>query len=139
MQGGIKLSMSLSKGSILEGLVTGITKFGAFVQLPGGETGLVHISEIANTYVKDVNEYLQKDDVVKVKVLSIGDDGKVGLSIKQAQETEKEKARDSARQNQKFEDKLTKFMKESDERQQDLKRHTEAKRGGRGGPYGQAF
>ncbi len=123
--------MSFSVGSILEGAVKGITKFGAFVMLPNGETGLVHISEIANTYVKDINEHLKVDDVVKVKVLSVGKEGRVALSIKQAVEVRKDKAKKPGTG---FEDMLTRFMKESDERQQDLRRNTESKRGGRG-PY----
>ena len=75
--------MDLEVGAILEGKVTGITKFGAFVQLPGGSSGLVHISEIANAYVSDVNEYLKLGDTVKVKVIGINDAGKINLSIKQ--------------------------------------------------------
>ena len=77
--------MNLEVGEILEGKVTGITKFGAFVQLPGGVSGLVHISEIANAYVNDVNEYLSMGDTVKVKVIAINEAGKINLSIKQTQ------------------------------------------------------
>ena len=75
--------MDLEVGTILEGKVTGITKFGAFVQLPGGASGLVHISEIANAYVSDVNDYLKMGDAVKVKVIGINEAGKINLSIKQ--------------------------------------------------------
>jgi S1 RNA binding domain protein len=126
--------MSLVVGAIIEGVVTGITHFGAFVLLPEGETGLVHISEVADTYVKDINQHLQKKDRVKVKVLSIDGKGKIGLSIKQASSNghahhSKKVSRMS------FEDKLTKFLKESDERLQDLRRNTESKRGGRGSPF----
>ena len=78
--------MSIEVGNILEGVVTGITKFGAFVELPGGKVGLVHISEVADVYVKDVNDFLKEKDKVKVKVLSVDDHGKIGLSIKQLQE-----------------------------------------------------
>ncbi len=77
--------MDLVVGEVLEGKVTGITKFGAFVQLPGGASGLVHISEIANAYVSDVNEYLSMGQTVKVKVVSINEAGKINLSIKQIQ------------------------------------------------------
>ena len=77
--------MELEIGSIVEGKVTGITKFGAFVLLPGGQSGLVHISEIANAFVSDVNDYLHMGDMVKVKILSINEAGKINLSIKQAQ------------------------------------------------------
>ena len=78
-----RVRMELEVGAILEGKVTGITKFGAFVQLPGGVSGLVHISEIANAYVSDVNDYLHLGDIVKVKVISINEAGKINLSIKQ--------------------------------------------------------
>ena len=70
--------MSIAVGIILDGVVTGITKFGAFVELPGGKTGLVHISEVADAYVKDVNDYLKDKDKVKVKVISIDEKGKIG-------------------------------------------------------------
>ena len=77
--------MEFTVGEVLEGKVTGITKFGAFVQLPGGMSGLVHISEIANAFVNDVNDFLSMGEIVKVKVLSINDEGKINLSIKQVQ------------------------------------------------------
>ena len=75
--------MELAVGEILEGKVTGITKFGAFVQLPGGVSGLVHISEIANAFVNDVNDFLKMGEVVRVKILSINEAGRINLSIKQ--------------------------------------------------------
>lgn len=74
-------------GAIIEGKVTGITKFGAFVTMPEGASGLVHISEIANTYVNDVNEYLSVGQKVKVKVVGITPEGKINLSIKKASDT----------------------------------------------------
>lgn len=123
--------MSLEVGAIVEGVVTGITHFGAFVQLASGETGLVHISEVADTYVKDINDHLSKNDKVMVKILSVDGNGKIGLSIKKA-------APNSGRGHHNrgsrlsFEDKLNKFLKDSDERLQDLRRNTESKRGGRG-------
>ena len=76
--------MELEIGAIQEGKVTGITKFGAFVQLPGGASGLVHISEIANAFVNDVNDYLKVGDMVKVKILGVNEAGKINLSVKQA-------------------------------------------------------
>lgn len=76
----------LEVGLILEGKVTGITKFGAFVALPGGKSGLVHISEVANAYVSDINEHLSNGQEVKVKVIAISPDGKINLSIKKAVE-----------------------------------------------------
>ncbi|HHX95802.1 MAG TPA: S1 RNA-binding domain-containing protein [Clostridia bacterium] len=123
--------MSLAVGNIVEGVVTGITKFGAFVELPGGITGLIHISEVADTYVKDVNDFLKEKQQVKVKVINIGDDGKIGLSIKQLNASPRGNKNRSKGREISFEDKMAKFLKESDERQQDLRRNTESKRGGR--------
>lgn len=77
--------MQVEVGAVVEGTVTGITKFGAFVSLPDGRSGLVHISEIANTYVNDVNEFLKLGDKVKVRVLAVTPDGKINLSIKKAE------------------------------------------------------
>ncbi len=76
--------MEFGVGSILEGKVTGITKFGAFVALPENKSGLVHISEIAYSYVNDVHEHLQEGQQVKVKVISIDDNNRINLSIKKA-------------------------------------------------------
>ena len=76
--------MQLEVGSILEGKVTGITKFGAFIELPGGKTGMVHISEVAASYVKEISDYLSLNQMVKVKIIGITPEGKVSLSIKQA-------------------------------------------------------
>ncbi len=71
-------------GSIVEGKVTGITKFGAFVELEGGSVGMVHISEVSQSYVNDISEHLKEQQMVKVKILNIGDNGKISLSIKRA-------------------------------------------------------
>ena len=76
--------MDLEAGMVLEGKVTGITKFGAFVDLEDGKTGMVHISEVAPTFVNDINDYLKEGQTVKVKVLSVGEGGKISLSIKKA-------------------------------------------------------
>lgn len=142
--------MSLEIGAIVEGEVTGITNFGAFVQLPEGKVGLVHISEVSNAYVKDVHDFLKEHDKVKVKVLTIDERGKIGLSIKQAEppappkpvrppvESRERRGANRSQGNAKaalplsFEDKLSKFLKDSDDRMLDLKRNTESKRGGRG-------
>ena len=80
------MAVSMEVGSVLEGKVTGITKFGAFVSLPEGKSGLVHISEIAYTYVNDVKDYLQEGQEVKVKVIGIDDNGRINLSIKKTQD-----------------------------------------------------
>ena len=136
--------MALEVGAIVEGEVSGITNFGAFVQLPEGKVGLIHISEVSNVYVKDVHDFLKEKDKVTVKVLSIDEKGKIGLSIKQLEEAPVKPMR-MPRMAVKaenhvprpagpvsFEDKLSRFMKESDDRLLDLKRNTESKRGGRG-------
>ncbi|HEY8486619.1 MAG TPA: S1 RNA-binding domain-containing protein [Limnochordales bacterium] len=126
--------MALEVGSIVEGKVTGITHFGAFVQLPDGNTGLVHISEIADTYVRDVRDYLTENQVVKVKVIHI-QDGKIGLSIRQVYGPPQRSfgGRGGGRgRNGSFEEKLQRFLKESEQRQADLRRSMESKRGGRG-------
>ena len=83
--------MALEVGSIVEGTVSGIAKFGAFVELPENKVGLVHISEVANEYVSDVAQYLKVKDTVKVKVISIDAKGKIALSVKQAQPKMEEK------------------------------------------------
>ncbi len=142
--------MSLEVGAIVEGEVSGITNFGAFVQLPEGKVGLIHISEVSNVYVKDVREFLKEHDKVKVKVLSIDERGKIGLSIKQltpppAPQPKPQRPQGENRERRgprpqaakvapvlSFEDKLSKFLKDSDDRMLDLKRNTESKRGGRG-------
>ena len=76
--------MELEIGSIYEGKVTGITKFGAFVLLPTGKSGMVHISEVANTFVSDINDYLKEGQAVTVKLISIDQQGRINLSIKKA-------------------------------------------------------
>jgi len=128
----------------VEGVITGITNFGAFVELPGGSTGLVHISEVHDDYVKDISDFYKKSDKVAVKVLSVENNGKIGLSIKQAKKgysppKKKEKKKSETKNKASFEDKMNRFLKESDERLLDLKRNTESKRGGRGGSYREAF
>lgn len=77
--------MLLEVGTIVEGKVTGITKFGAFVALPEGKSGMVHISEVANAYVNDIHDHLSDGQTVKVKIISFTPDGKINLSIKKAE------------------------------------------------------
>ena len=128
----------------MEGTVTGITNFGAFIELPNGKTGLVHISEVADTFVEDVRQFLKERDRVQVKVLGLNEKGKYDLSIKQVSTREappppreehhhqyhrERKSRHINPEDMTFEDKLQKFLKESEERLLDLKRNTEAKRG----------
>ncbi len=116
--------MELTVGSIFDGKVTGIMKFGAFVSLPEGRSGLVHISEIAYSYVSDVNEYLKVGQEVKVKIIGIDETGRINLSIKKTQEPPTRPARRPAPQMNtrpaapaqpaSFEDKLKQFMQDSD-------------------------
>ena len=125
--------MAIDVGSIVEGVVTGITNFGAFIELPDRVTGLVHISEVADAYVKDVRDYLKEQDHVKVKVIHVDEKGKIGLSIKQANPPVRSVSRERRLPpTVSFEDKLAKFIKDSDERQTEFRRATDSKRGGRG-------
>jgi S1 RNA binding domain protein len=78
--------MLFEVGTVLDGRVTGITKFGAFVALPGGKSGMVHISEVANAYVSDIHDHLSEGQNVKVKVINLTPEGKINLSIKKAEE-----------------------------------------------------
>ncbi|MCK9478920.1 MAG: S1 RNA-binding domain-containing protein [Firmicutes bacterium] len=132
--------MEVEIGSIVEGKVTGITKFGAFVQLENGKTGLVHISEVALDYVKDINEHLKPDEVVRVKVISVDEKGKVSLSIKKVAEEEKRRAgrrpeevdfsAKPIKNEMSFEDKIKMFMQDSDEKISSLRRNSDPKRRG---------
>lgn len=152
-------SMQLEVGSIVEGRVTGITAFGAFVALPGGKSGLVHISEVANTYVSDIHTFLTVGQTVQVKILSVSPEGKINLSIRQAQPGSTERrppraprtemkpaARPAApaapRRNedayvprtsgdQSFEDKLKLFMQESDRKISGSRIYDQQKKGTR--------
>ena len=138
-------------GEILEGKVSGITKFGAFVALPGGKSGLVHISEVANAFVSDVSEHVQVGQTVKVKLLSVTPEGKINLSIKRAlpeqpradvrpKRPEQPVHATSAPRaphnvppaaetsgNQEFEDRIKKFMQESESRIADSRMYAEHK------------
>ena len=143
--------MELAVGQVLEGTVTGITKFGAFVSLEGGKSGLVHISEVANAYVSDVHDHVEIGQKVKVKVLSLGEAGKINLSIKRAQESPRTSSASNYRRpaqaahtvparqscgpaqgqvapptgNQDFEDRLKRFMQESDSKIADNRIYSE--------------
>ncbi len=138
--------MVLEPGTIVEGKVTGITQFGAFVSLEGGKTGLVHISEVAIEYVKDIKDHLKEGDAIKAKVLSVDNAGKISLSVKQALIDEKKVAKKSApkkvqhkpddydwakkpSQPASFEDMLAKFKQDSDEKLHDVKKAMDSKRG----------
>ena len=77
--------MAVSAGEIVEGKITGITKFGAFAELPEHQVGMVHISEVSNSFVKDINDYIEKGQEVRVKILTVDENGKISLSIKQVE------------------------------------------------------
>ena len=138
-----KHTMELTVGAILEGKVKSITNFGAFIALPEGKTGLVHISEVANTYVSDVRQHLTEGQDVKVMVLSV-ETGKVNLSIKRLEAKPQREdrparpapARPSAPRtptpppapktaDQLFEEKLKKFMSESDSKISSIRQYSD--------------
>lgn len=130
--------MSLEIGQILDGEVSGIKSFGAFVTIGDGQTGLVHISEVASEYVEDINKYLKNGQKVKVCVTAVGDGNKISLSIRRANEAAKKEKPSRPEQFEwqtvdeglSFEEKMNKFKKVSDEKLHDIKRKTESKRGG---------
>lgn len=139
--------MQVEVGAILEGKVTGITKFGAFVELPGGKTGMVHISEVAQTYVKEIRDHVTENQMVKVKVLSISEEGKISLSMKKAVDPPPRHGHAAPRavspgrpggfewqplssESASFEDMMSKFKQTSDEKILDLKRSVDGKHGG---------
>lgn len=136
---------TLEVGAVVEGIVKGITRFGAFVELPNGQTGLVHISEVANTFVNDINQFLKQEDKVRVKVLFL-DGKKIGLSIKQADPAYRQQRPDDRRpagggrmegrgRPRSLEDMLSKFMRDSEDKQSTLRRR-QLGRGGTGGGGG---
>lgn len=124
----------VSIGALVEGTVSRITTFGAFIDLGAGLSGLVHISEVAQAYVKDVNDYLHVGDKVRVKVLSMDAPNKIGLSVKQAEAPKPEVVRErppaprTPAKAEAFEDKLARFMKDSNDKLGELKRHQEGRK-----------
>lgn len=148
----------LEIGKIYNGKVKGITQYGAFVDIDGGGTGMVHISEIANTFVNEIRDHLTENQEVKVKVIGINEAGKVSLSIKKAadnnqaapaapRQPKQKKFGDGGQNRSKpniwepkkqpplselsFEDMMSRFKQTSEERQCDLKRSTDRKNGTR--------
>ena len=126
--------MPLSIGEILEGKVTKLLPYGAIVELSDDVTGLVHISEIAQSYVKEVSDYLHEGDEVQVKILAEKEPGKWELSIKHADPKFAESTgggdRGSRGVSKGFERRLSDFMQESNRRQNEIRRSREARRGG---------
>lgn len=147
--------MQLEVGTIIEGKVAGITNFGAFVELPNGKTGMVHISEISTDFVKDIKDYLKIGQITKAKIINISEKNEIALSIKklmQPKTNPKTTARSNKLQNTEkvhkstrpenfdwrnskksspasFEEMLSSFKHRSEEKISDLKRATESKRG----------
>ena len=140
--------MAIEVGNVFEGRVTGVKPFGAFVALPEGRVGMVHISEVSNEFVQDINAVLHDGDSVKVQVINIAPDGKIALSIKRllpppprpAREG-RGPARDAAPRvwqpkaparsdNMSFEDMMSRFKSQSEEKMADLANETNNRRGG---------
>lgn len=152
MREDLAVSMEFGVGSVLEGKVTGITKFGAFVSLPEGKSGLVHISEIAYSYVNDVKDHLKEGQEVKVKVIGIDENGRINLSIKKAMDPPSRPAgqgrpmgrpgghngggfrgKPAPAEPASFEDRLKQFMAASDSKLSELRQseRRSSRRGGR--------
>lgn len=145
--------MAIEIGSTVDGVVVKVTEYGAIVRMQGGKTGLIHISEIADTFVRDVKEYFKEHDRVRVRVLSVNSKGRYELSTKQVEQPpqsllspksaktierppevidlgpEPESEMETTAVAQSFEERLSRFVKESEERLLQLKRNIESKRG----------
>ena len=144
--------MQLSVGTVVEGKVSKITNFGAFINIDGGGSGMVHISEVANTYVKDINEHLKVGDSVKAKVVAINENHKIALSIKALLPPEPKPQQNRSRDSRgprgnntyvyqppkpytpatgdAFEDMMARFKRTSDDKMSDLSRVMDTRRGG---------
>ena len=139
-------------GSTVEGTIVKLAEYGAIVRLQGGKTGLIHISEIADTFVRDVKEYFKEQDRVRVKILSVNNKGRYELSTKNIEQPEQEAPREKKKPSERppevinlgpdsgkeehhghmhagFEDRLQHYMKDSQERLLDIKRNIEGRRG----------
>lgn len=121
--------MPIEVGAIVEGTVSRLAPYGAFIALDSGETGLVHISEIDRNFVREVTDYLRENDRVTVKIVGIKDGGKIDLSIKQASPDWSPEPPRRRGTNPEFEQKLKRFMKQSEENLVDWRRQRESKRG----------
>ncbi len=157
--------LAIEVGSIFEGKVTGVKPFGAFVALPEGQVGMVHISEVANEFVQDITAILHEGQQVKVKVINVAPDGKIGLSIKRLLAPAPRASREDRRgapaggkrparsahsdaprvwqpkaparsDNLSFEDMMSRFKSQSEEKIADLNHETNNRRGGGYAPRG---
>lgn len=123
-------------GAIIEGKVTGLTKFGAFLELPEGKTGMIHISEISHTYVSDIGEHLKEGQQVKAMIISV-ENNKINLSLKRMQQAPKPEKNWQANSKKQpavaaplsFEDKLKQFMQTSESKISDLNKYQNRKGG----------
>ena len=125
--------MSVEVGKVYNGKVSGLTKFGAFVKLESGESGLVHISEIADSFVSEIKDFLSEGQDVSVKVLNIDDKGRLNFSIKKASEQQKDYSSEtfnSYKKNLSFEDMLSRFKQESEEKIAGNKKYKDYKKSG---------
>ena len=113
---------------VVEGTVEKVTEYGAFVKLDSGESGMVHISQVDMNYVRNIRDHVRENDRVSVKVIGQKEDGKIDLSIKQAQPGYEDRPPQRSGRDPEFEQKLKRFMSQSQERLVDLKRHREGKR-----------
>ena len=128
--------MELTVGTILEGKVKSLTGFGAFIALPGGATGMVHISEVARSFVNDIHDHLTEGQSVRVMVIGT-DNGKISLSVKRALPAEPANSSGSRResprpasdapQTRSFDDMLKQFMSESDSKMSSSRIYSEHK------------
>lgn len=109
-------------GDTVEGTVEKIAPYGAFIALEGGEKGLVHISQVDRSYVKNIDEFLREGDKVTVKILGTKPDGKLDLSIKALQEPDPRDRKPLRKQDPEFERMLKSYLRRSNERLADIKR-----------------
>jgi S1 RNA binding domain protein len=118
-------------GNVVEGTITNITNFGAFMRIDDKMEGLIHISEVANEFVTDINRYVKVGEKIKVRIMGVGKNNKLELSIKRTKKAEKKAALfiHNRTKNVTFEEKLTKFLKRSEEKQIDIRRNLKVKQG----------
>lgn len=122
------MSVNVKVGDILNGKINNIKKFGAFIELPNKQVGLLHISEVSDDYVKNIHDYLKKGQRIKVKVIEVKDKNHIRLSLRQVEQQREDN--DKKKRSEEFEKKLNDFLYESRLTHMELTRNMEAKRGG---------